>query len=120
MAEKLWIVLVLLLSLVGCLHCIRWIVLKLLSPRAKETGIWVLPLTGRREDTEYVIRGLISRRRWDCFRGEAVLLDAGLDPESREIARRLCEEYGGLRLMAADEFMKFVSLSGLQVGEKLI
>ena len=108
MAEKLWIALVLLLSLVGCLQCIRWAVLKLLSPRSKEAGIWVLPLSGRREDAEYLIRGLITRRRWETVGGEAVVLDAGLDPESREIARRLCGQSGGLRLMTAEEFMKFV------------
>ena len=93
MGENILLVAVLLLALYGCTQLIRWLVLRLLTPPARDKGVRILPLNGHRDDLEYPV----VQRRWagPLLKPERlILLDTGLDEESRQVAELLCRDAG--------------------------
>ena len=97
MGENILLVAVLLLALYGCTQLIRWLVLRLLTPPARDKGVRILPLNGHRDDLEYLVRAAVVQRRWagPLLKPERlILLDTGLDEESRQVAELLCRDAG--------------------------
>ena len=67
-----------------------WLLLGWLVCPASVHNLWtVIPGRGDGDSLEAALRQLAWLRRAGLFRGEAVIWDAGLTPEGRELALRL-------------------------------
>ena len=99
MGETIMLVLVLLLALYGCMELIRRAALRIMRPAEPCSGLLVLPLSGHCTDAEYRIRAFAAQSRWmEELAGELLILDTGMDEETRLLAERICVEYPGVRL----------------------
>ena len=100
MGEHILLTLVLILALYGCAELIRWLVLRVMKPAADCGGILVIPISGHREDIEYIVQAAAVRRNWG--RGmesrPILLLDAGMDSETRRLAETACAQVKGVDL----------------------
>ncbi|MDD4412953.1 MAG: hypothetical protein PHR14_00150 [Oscillospiraceae bacterium] len=85
---------VLLLSLYGCVELVRNISLRILKTDSPISGVLVLPIEGSCKNLEFVVRAAVSRSRWISDNPSSVLLlDKGMDFDTRLLAEKLCEEY---------------------------
>lgn len=107
MGEYVLLTIVLLLSLYGCAEGIRWLVLRILRPPKDTGGVLVIPLSGHRTDVEYIVRSVTACERWggNGVHTRVLLLDAGMDAETRRLAERVCEEVGGIGLYTEEELL---------------
>ncbi len=95
MGETILLIVVLLLALYGCTELIRWLAVRLLQPPVKDRSLRVLPVAGRRNDLDALVRAAEIQRRWSGLLLKAetlILVDAGLDEESRRRAEELCRK----------------------------
>ena len=116
--DKILLILVLLLALYGCTQLIRSAALRILTPHARDRGIRVLPVSGHRDDVEYLVRSAAVQRRWagPLLRPERlILLDTGMDGETRELAEKLCAAFG-VELLSLEAFKEMFP-SGLQEAD---
>lgn len=101
---------VLLLAVYGCVQGVRWAVLRLLSPPRSADSVWLLPLSGHREDVEYLVRTAAARRCWNAgCSGDVCVVDVGADEETRLLARHVCEQVAGVRFLESGELSAFLS-----------
>ncbi len=79
----------------------------LLQPPAKLPAVLLVPLSGRAEQMEYIVRALKLR----CGRGGVgapiVLVDAGLEPEARRRAQLLAGDHPDVVLASPAEAAKY-------------
>ncbi|MDD2417456.1 MAG: hypothetical protein PHR24_05335 [Oscillospiraceae bacterium] len=95
---------VLLLSLYGCVELVRSITLRILKTEGPISGILVLPIQGSCKDMEFVVRAAVSRSRWISDNPSQVLiLDKGMDFDTRTLAEKLCNEYENVILGSPNE-----------------
>lgn len=107
MGETLLLVMVLLLSLYGCMELVRFLALRLLRPGKNEGGVLVLPFSGHRDDVEFQVRSAAVRSRWSpALPSRVLVLDGGMDPETRALAEQICRQYDHVRLGTPEEFEK--------------
>ncbi len=92
MGEELLLVAVLLLALYGCTSLIGRLT-DWMFRRTRPQKTVRLTVSGHREDLEFAVRAARHdlRRRHG---GTLVLVDAGMDAPTRELAERLCRETG--------------------------
>ncbi len=93
MGEKILLIAVLLLALYGFAELLCHIAARLLGPGRECGGVWVIPVSGHREDIEVLVREAAARR----LRGRpypVLLLDTGMDEETRRLAERVCAQVG--------------------------
>ena len=109
LAESIGAGIVLLLAVYGCVQGVRQAVLRLLRPPKHPAGLWFVPVSGHREDAEYLVRSLSARRRWGGEGTEVCLVDVGADRETRAVARRACEEVPGVCWLTPEEAAEFLS-----------
>lgn len=97
MAEIAYIIL-LLAAVIGFAHVIGIIQRKIIFGGKDLHLVSVMPLSGHIEDVELIVRGLISRQRWNHRRTctTIVLVDAGMDEETREICERISKDRSGV------------------------
>lgn len=100
MGEIVLLVIVLMLSLYGCVELIRWVAVHMLSPAEGCSGVLVIPVSGHRDDIENIVRSAAARKRWQTppATRQVLLLDTGMDDETRQLAERVCGEVGGVGL----------------------
>lgn len=114
MGETIMLVIVLLLSLYGCVELIRCITFLILKPFGQHSGILVLPISGHCTDVEYLVRTATTRNRWTAdLTGYVLLLDEGMDEETRTLAEGICAQCDNVRLGRPEEFEKIIA-NGLQ------
>ena len=92
MGEHILLAGVLVLALFGCAELIRRLVLRVMAPSGHEGGILVIPVSGHREDIEYIVRCASVRRGWG----------RGADGETRRLAEAACAETKGVDLYTAE------------------
>lgn len=107
--EHILLAIVLLLALYGCAELIRRLACFVMAPAKGTAGVLVIPVAGHREDIEYIIRSAAVREKWYYRRrpGPVLLVDMGLDEETRLLAERICRELGNVDIYSekrADEF----------------
>jgi hypothetical protein len=111
MGETAGTVILLLLAIYGCVQGVRSLILRLLRPGTCR-GIWLIPLRGRREDGEYLVRWAAALCRWGSPPGrETYLLDLEGDAAACETVRRTCGEVGGVRLIRPEELTEVLTVS---------
>lgn len=114
MGDTIMLAIVLLLSLYGCVELIRSIVFRILKPFYRCPGILVLPVSGHCTDVEYLVRTATARNRWAADLTEYVLLlDTGMDTETRTLAETICAQCHDVHLGKPEDFEKIL-VSGLQ------
>ena len=91
--------------------------------RSKEPvdGGWVLPMSGHVEQAEYQVRSLVTRCRWKdkSRRARCVVVDEGMDGETRQICELLCRDFPCLTLCGQGDKAECSSANkGLQSKEK--
>lgn len=94
MGEGIMLIAVLLLALYGCAELISRMAARILKPKEEFAGIRVIPVSGHRTDMEYIVRSAAAQCK--CAGGRALLLDTGMDEETRKIAERACEATGSV------------------------
>ena len=96
---------------IGLLESVKFISLKLIQPKTKYKHMLLYPVKDGIEDIEMVIRFLHNQSKWDCYEGDTVLvLDLGLDEESRRIAKVLAFELDGIEYCTPDNLMDKINL----------
>lgn len=113
MGQSVMLAIVLLLSLYGCVELIRCIVMHILKPSYRCPGILVLPVSGHCTDVEYLVRTATAGRRWAAELTDYVLLlDNGMDEETRQLAESICSQCHDVHLGKPEDFEKILT-SGL-------
>lgn len=93
---------VLLAAVYGCVQGVRWLVLRVLTPTDGESGVWLVPLCGHREDVEYLVRTAAARRCWGVGGdGEVYVVNMGADEETCALAACICRQVHGTRFLDA-------------------
>lgn len=82
-----------LLSIIGLVTIVKWIILKILKNSESE-AIIVIPLQGHHENIEYHIRCAVEQSRWYSNNSCIICLDKGMDSETKEICKKVCERFG--------------------------
>ncbi|MGI5895813.1 MAG: hypothetical protein ACOX6U_02535 [Oscillospiraceae bacterium] len=82
------------LALWGLVDVIRQVGRAFFDQRAKRIEIIVLPLTGHVENLEQIVRSVLSEQAWSdkTQDTEIILLDNGLDEETKALCKMLCSE----------------------------
>lgn len=113
--EHILLAVVLLLALYGCAELIRRLACFVMTPTKGTAGILVIPVAGHREDIEYIIRSAAVREKWYYRRGTGpvLLVDMGMDDETRLLAERICKELGNVDIYSEKRAGEFVP-EGLQ------
>lgn len=110
MGEKILLVIVLLLSLYGCTELIRYAVLRILKPYRQYSGVLVLPIKGHHDDIEYLVRTVTTQSDWTADMTRSVLLvDEGMDKETREAAESICIQYNHVHFGKPEEIEKMIT-----------
>ena len=94
---------VLVLALYGCAELIRHIVRAVMLPSRGWEGVWVIPVSGHREDVEYIVRAASVQRERAGLKGRILLLDAGMDEETRRLAEQICREVGTVDMIVENK-----------------
>lgn len=89
------------LSLIGAAVLIRWAVLAIFRPTTVKTTIIVDTEGLSADEIEYTVRCLCARLKWTQRHksSEFIIKDSGMDSESKEICRRLCKDYGFIKII---------------------
>ena len=88
-------ILIFFLSTVGAVELIAWIKYLLLKPESVNKTYLVLPIEGRIENMEQLLRYYRHRLEWDMPSAgidKLVILDNGADESTKEICLRFCDE----------------------------
>ena len=96
MSETIFFVMVMLLALYGCVEIIRQLSLRILSPVKSIASVLVIPIAGHRTDMEYIVRSAATQRRFASppVHYRVLLMDTGMDTETKAMAERVCREVG--------------------------
>ncbi len=97
------------LAVYGLCELLMRLCARLLLPRELETRTLIL-LKGRRRDLPE-LQSPTARRLWQSRgMGDVILVDAGLDTDSRLLADRLAEPEGHSAVLAADELKEALKI----------
>jgi len=107
MGEYILLTAVLLLSLYGCVELIRSITLRVLKNEKKIPSYLVIPISGNCRNMEFIVRSAVSRSRWmSDFPSKVLLLDAGMDEQTRELAEKICMDFENVHIATQKELDK--------------
>ena len=85
-----------------------WLLAAALIRRPEELPVVVLvPLRGKAEKMEYIVRSLELRRSCSGGKAPILLVDAGLDKEARRRAQLLAGDHPGVALVSGAEAAKY-------------
>ena len=104
MGDTIMLILVLCLALYGCMELIQTIVTFIMKPSKKITGTLILPISGHCTDVELLVRAVTTQSRWAAEMTDCVLLlDAGMDAETRALAEDICGQYDNVQIGKPEE-----------------
>ena len=103
--EWLGNIIVVLLGLVGITEVVRLIVFWMLSQGRGEKMLIVVPVTGRDEEAEFVLRSAAQRVKWMGGKDEKRVLcvDCGMEEETRRVCETICREYRFMEIVTPEE-----------------
>ena len=85
-----------------------WMAVSALAERGEKLpAVLMVPLRGRAEDMEFIVRSLELRRSRSGLRAPIVLVDAGLEAEARRRAELLTGTHPGVLVLEAAEVSKY-------------
>ncbi len=81
-----------------------------------ETAFTIVPIRGG-EDTEFVLRGVVSRIKWLEGTGHEIwILDCGMDSVSQKICEKMVLDYSALKIVTPPELEE--RIKGFYKGNK--
>lgn len=118
MAQTISAIILLILTLLGIVYCIRLCILAMLTPPKELKMSLVIPVSGHIENIEYIVRCAIERKRWYVGRDrmEIILLDCGMDDDTIKLCNEACKEYGYIKIQRP-EMLKNGIMDGLQKSD---
>lgn len=97
---------VIFLALIGVVEVVRALLLAFFPPKKGTNYLLVVPLFGHIEDVEYILRNAALRARLIGGAGYSslIVLDCGMDKETKDICAAVCDELGYSFLFTREEF----------------
>lgn len=83
------------LVILGLVELIRMILCRLLKTKADKKLLILVPIRGHCEDAEILLRSAAAKVSW-VYSGaieKVICLDCGADEETREVCKKICDEY---------------------------
>lgn len=97
MVEAIAYTVLLFAAAVGFVHLFGVLENKLLFRKRKTSVISVIPLSGRVEEIELLVRDLLSLKHRNQLKQDAiVLVDVGMDDETRDICEKMSKDNSGI------------------------
>jgi len=98
-------------SLLGFVTALRFIILSIFKPKENESILLLFANKSNADDIEYTLRAWATRI---CWMGKSapqkiVVSAKKLDNESKEICRRICNEYKFISMTDTDDFSELLS-----------
>ncbi|MBQ8001175.1 MAG: hypothetical protein IJ298_08275 [Ruminococcus sp.] len=96
---------VVILSLVGAVSIVRFLLFGIYKSSKDKTIMLITPASSDCEDIEYTLRSCAVKVRWmgKVRPYMVVCLDNGMDDITREICTKICSEYEFMTIMKTDE-----------------
>lgn len=97
-------------AIFGIIDFYKFLSLALFSPKINNSAI-IVPIGKDSNQTEFLVRSAIAKTRWlNLNKNQQIIcLDCGMNDESKEICRHLCEKYPFISIKTADELKKHFS-----------
>ena len=83
------------LIILGLVELIRMVLCHLLKSKAVKNLMILVPIRGHCEDAEVLLRSAAAKISW-VYSGaieKVICLDCGADEETRQLCKKICEEY---------------------------
>lgn len=105
MTETILFTVIAILSVIGIADLIRMLTDKILGGAKKQYLLSIIPCKGHEEELEYLVRNAYSRLSGLCSSGNCciLLVDCGMDEETREICGLICEKFDCVELCGENE-----------------
>lgn len=96
---------VIILSLVGAVSLMRFLLFRLYKNKNDKTIMLIAPFEGSCEDIEYTLRSCATRIKWmgKVRPYRVVCLDSGMSDSAKEVCRAICREYEFMDIMNKEE-----------------
>lgn len=104
MTEAILFTVIAFLSVIGIADLIRMLIEKILNGAQKQYLLSIIPCKGHEEELEYLVRNAYSRLSGLGSSSCCILLvDCGMDEESRKICEIICEKLDCVELCQENE-----------------
>lgn len=108
MMEYLWTAVILLLALYGAAQGVGRLIERMWRPPDDIRPVVLLPLAGHHEDVEHLLRCAATRHRWAGVHTRVVLVDAGMDDETRALAGEVCARLESAEIWDEDKVGEYI------------
>lgn len=108
MPELIFFTMIAILSIIGITDIIRFLTAKILGGNRKQIVLSVIPCSGHEEDIELVIRSAYTQLGAAGSNSCILLLDCGMDEETRNICRMIQNEIDCVHLCTEAELPAFL------------
>ncbi|HIZ55530.1 MAG TPA: hypothetical protein H9671_04910 [Firmicutes bacterium] len=95
-------------SIIGLTQLASSLERRMLYGKQRPDVFWILPLRGQIADLELLVSGCIAEAKESPCCTEIILLDMGMEEETRKVAGCLCERFPGLQIQTAADFSDFL------------
>ncbi len=97
--------LVIVLSLIGAVSCLRFLLFRLYRSKQDKTIMLITPVESSCEDIEYTLRSCAAKVRWmgKVRPYKVICLDKNMDKTTRDICKKICLEYEFMSIMSTEE-----------------
>lgn len=104
------------LVLVGAVSLMHTVALKMTLPSRSRSLTLIMPVSSRDEELELALRSVKLRTQiyGERFCENVIILDCGLDEESRKICEAICMDSDSMTVCRRDELPELLSKSDLQ------
>lgn len=101
---------VIILSLIGAVSSLRFLLFRIYRSKQDKTIMLITPAEGNREDIEYTLRSCAAKVRWmgKVRPYKVICLDKGMDKVTLEVCNKICSEYEFMSVMSTEELNKIL------------
>lgn len=112
MIESIAYAILLFAAIIGFVHIFGLLEHRLLFRDRGTSVISLVPLNGHIEEVEILVRDLISSQHWNHKeQGTIVLVDIGLDEETRDICEKISKDHSGIIVCDNCELKNLLQIS---------
>ncbi|WP_069988193.1 hypothetical protein [Massilioclostridium coli] len=99
---------ILIAAVIGLVEIFGWIEQKIVFGKQKLNMVWILPLSGKIDNVELMVRNVINQARWNknSKNSQIILLNMGMDVETEQICQMICQDMNHAQLYTQDEFQR--------------
>lgn len=103
--ESLFYLFVMITCVLGIATFLQWIAVKILTPRKQPRCMLLLPLQGKQENMEVLLRGVDMKARLmgSPLCDGVLVVDCGLEPQARQDCEEICGMLSGFQLCGREE-----------------